>query len=337
MSRNYNLAELLDAEIVEGMGGPNAFLVDFGDEDYDLVSKSPKNRLILEEDMDLQGSVEYGGILVDFDLANDDIYLDNGDGEDVRVPSEKHEHVLWSIRDEDGPRLQKLFDALYVPTVRQGLMDMLMPRFREAKSDIRKTEDGWLLQGDILVSWDGENHPVDVAKTHVVRGGKAVEADEDKEAREIEFKMADGNITLPNGTSTELSDVEMRFLITVGLALDTNPSHYDDGLYAAIESSRVVSFTDTRSGLHHGHVPSKHRIQDLGVTDEASERLWYNSYDHAGVHELYVRRSEFENAPIDVFEDAPNDDASKWQKIQNTSKKAPIPTSVREDLENRYE
>ncbi|AGM11504.1 hypothetical protein M199_gp162 [Halogranum tailed virus 1] len=338
MSRDYNLSELAEAEIVPNQGGPNAWLVRFGEGDYDLVSKTAKHRLILEDGVLDRDSFEYGGVTVGVNFQNDEYTLERG-GDEVRVPTEKHEHVLWSLHDEDGPRLNKLFDELHVPTVRQGVMDMLMPRFREAKTDIRKTEDGWLVSGDILVSWDGSNHPVDVGQTHVVRGGDAVVADEDKQAREINFSLpSDTSVTLPNGTSTDLDEVEVKFLTTVGLILGRGtPGLYDDGLSQAIQDSRIVGFTDTKSGLHHGHGMSKHTLDMLGVTDEATERLWYNEYDHAGVHELYVRRNEFETAPIDVFEDAANDDPSKWSKIQNTSRKAPIPKSVRQDLESRYE
>lgn len=329
------LNELSNAEIVPNAGGSNAYMVRFGEGDYDTVNKSGKNTLLLKRRVTPDGTAEYGGIIVNFDLQNDVITLHDGDN-DVHVPEAKHENVLWAIYEEDGPRLNKLFDELYTPTVREGLMDMLMPRFREEKSDIRKSEDGWLIGGDILVSWDATNHPVNVAQTHVVSGGSTVEADKDKGARDIQFKMANGDITLPNGTTTELTDVEMKFLISVGLILDKNPDHYDDGLFDAIESSHISAFTDEKSGLFHSHSVGKHRLSDLGVTDEATDRLWYNSFDHAGVHELALRENEFANAPIDVFEDAPNDDARKWEKINSTKEKAPIPKSVRSDLEERY-
>ena len=335
---DYTLNELANAEIVPNQGGSNAWLVRFGENDYRPVNKSAKNRLVLEDDVLDRDSFEYGGVTVAVDFESDD-YVLRRNGQTVRVPSAKHEHVLWSLRDEDGPRLNKLFDELHVPTVRQGLMDMLMPRFREQKSDIRKTQDGWLVRGDILVEWDASNSPVDLAQTHIVRGGETVEVDSDKEAREVSFSISDDTeVTLPNGTTTNLDDVEMKFLTTVGLILGTGGTDlYDDGLTQSIEDSRIVGFTDTMSGLHHDHGMQKHTLDMLGVTDEATERLWYNEYDHAGVHELHVRRGEFENAPINVFDDAPNDSAEKWSRIESTSRKAPIPKSVRRDLEARYE
>jgi len=335
---DYTLRELANAEIVPNQGGENAWLVRFEEGDYRPVNKSVKNRLVLRDNVLDRDSYEYGGVTVALDMENDD-YMLHRDSENVRVPTEKHEHVLWALHDEDGPRLNKLFEELYTPTVRQGLMDMLMPRFRRTEEEIKKTDDGWVIQGDLLVSWDAENSPVDVDKTHIVQGGETVVADRDRSAREISFDLPSNysTVKLPNGTSTDLTDVEKRFLTTVGLILDRDGNGlYEDCLTESIQESRITGFTDTKSGLHHSHSESKHRMQDLGVTDEAIDRLWYNHYDHAGVHELYVRRHEFIDAPIDVFEDAANDDQDKWAKIKRTSEKAPIPKSVRSDLNERY-
>ena len=338
MSENFSLNELANAEIVPGQGGNNAWLVRFGENDYRPVNKSAKNRLVLEEDVLDRESFEYGGVTVAVDFESDD-YVLHRESKNVRVPQEKHEHVLWALRDEDGPRLNKLFDELHVPTVRTGLMDMLMPRFRQQKDEIKKTDHGWVVNGDILVQWDATNNPVDVDQTHIVKGGEAIPADTSKQAREITFNLSDDTaVTLPNGATTDLDEVEMRFLTTVGLILGRDGSDlYGDGLSASIQDSSIVGFTDTKSGLHHGHSMNKHTLDMLGVTDAAMGRLWYNEYDHAGVHELKLRRDEFENAPIDIFEDARNDDPSKWRKIDSTSRKAPIPKSVRRDLEARYE
>lgn len=335
------LSELANAEIVPDMGGPNAWLVRFGEEDYDTVNKSGKNSLLVKDKVSIADTVSYGGIMVDFNLQSDDITLHDGDN-GVRVPSGKHESVLWAVYDEDGPRLEKLFNELYTPTVRKGLMDQFMPRFRQEKNEIQKSEDGWLVRGDILVSWDGSNHPVSVSDTHVVRGGDAVPADEDKEAREIQmpsgFDSTDEfEVTAPDGRTFTLDGVEVRFLTTVGLILDRNPSHYDDALSSTIERSEIVGFTDTKSGLHHGHSEGKHQIQDLGVTDECADMLWSNANDHTPLHEMSLREKELKNAPIDVFEDAPNDDPSKWQKIHNTKEKAPIPKHIRRQLKQQFE
>jgi len=301
------------------------------------VNKSGKHTLLLKKDVAIEDTATYGGVTVDYSLDTDNITLSR-DGDEVRVPDAKHENVLWAVYDEDGPRLNKLFDELHVPTVRQGLMDMLTPRFRKNNSEIRKTGDGWLVNGDILLSWDAKNQSVNVAQTHVVRGGSAVEVDEDMEARDILFDLSDNReVVLPNGTTTELTEVEMEFLVSAALLVGRNPSHYDDGLQESIENSRIVGFTDTRSGLHHDHPLSKHRIQDIGVTDECADMLWSNDNDHTSLHEMSLREQELKNAPIDVFEDAANDDPSKWRKINNTKQNAPIPKNICQQLEKQFE
>jgi hypothetical protein len=332
------LSELAGAEIVPDMGGDNAWLVRVSEGEYTTINKSAKNTLLLKDKVPVEDTVSHSGIMVDFDLEGDEILLHDCDNQ-TRVPPEKHEHVLWAVHDEDGDRLNKLFDELYTPTVRQGVIDMLTPRFRRDDSEIAKTEDGWLLNGDILLSWDGSNHPVNVEQTHVVRGSRTKEADEDKEARSIDFDLADDSmVKLPNGTETELTEVEMKFLVSAALILGHEANEfYQDGLTQSIKDSSIRAFTDTKSGLHHGHDMGKHTLDMLGVTDEAIERLWYHEYDHVGVWEMAARRDEFENAPIDVFENAPNTDASKWAKIESTKEKAPIPKSIRSDLEERYE
>jgi hypothetical protein len=332
------LSELANGEIVPEMGGPNAWLVRFGEGDYDTVNKSGKNTLLLKGDVASNGSESYGGIEVNFDLDSDDITISDG-SDSVRVPSIKQEDTLQAVFDGDGERLQETFDEVHVPTVRQGLMDMLMPRFRDEGSRIRKTDGGWLLNDDIMVNWDATNSPANIRDTHVVSGGSTVIAEDDKEAREISFDIADEKtIDLPNGTETELTDVEAEFLTSVGLILGQDePGGYVDCISNAISASEIVGFTDTKSGLHHSHGLNKHTLQEIGVTDEAAQRLWYNDYDHTGVHEMYIRRDEFENAPIDVFTDAPNRSAKKWRQMKKTSQQAPIPKQVRSDLQSRYE
>lgn len=331
-----SLQELANAEIAEGHGGENSMLVRFGENDYELINKSPKHRLVVKRDVLDRDEFTYGDVTVDVDLQRDEYTL-SCDGREIRVPPEKHEHVLWALYDEDGPRLNKLFDALYVPTVREGLMDNYMPRYR-ANDEIRKTDDGWIVEDDVLVSWDADNHPIDVTQTYVIKHGEAVEADHSRTAREIEFPEILGpvNAVAPHGQTYELREVEAQFLATVALLDGGAKSVYDDGLYHYVESCEIEAFTDSKSGLHHNHDVDKHSLEDLNVTQDAIDRLWYNEYDHTGVHELALRQDEFEDAPIDVFEDAPNDSTQKWNMIERTREKAPIPGEVRDDLEARY-
>jgi len=334
---NYTLEDLANGEVVPNAGGPNSFLVRFAENDYDLVGKNAKNRLILEDSVLEYDKFEFGGVTVYVDFEGEQYSLER-DGGTVPVPVEKHEHILWSIHDEDGDRLNRIFDELYVPRVRVGLMDMLMPLVRDAGVDVNKTEDGWLLDRDILLSWDAKNHPVDIPETHIVRGGAAVPANTNKRVRDISFSLADSvTVGLPNGTETELDEVEQRFLVSAALIGGATIDGYPDSLSEAVEDSRITAFTDTKSGLYHGHSESKHRIQDLGVTDECADMLWSNANDHTPLHEMALREQELKNAPIDVFEDTPNDDPTMWQKIHSTREKAPIPKHISNRLEEQFE
>jgi len=322
------LNELANAEIVPDAGGSNSYMVRFGENEYDTVNKSAKHVLILEDDVLAEDVVSYGGIMVEFNLETDTILLSDGDNE-LEVPSDQQEGVLWSVHDEDGARLQRIFDDLYTPTVRQGLMDMFLPRFRESKEQIRKTDDGWVIDS-ILVAWDASNHPMageDQQLTiHVVSGDETVPADTDKEARDISFPVVgdDGTkATAPHGQTYTLNEVEAQFLATASIVVDNDAQDlYDDELADFIEGSYVSSFTDEKSGLFHSHPPSKHRVQDLGVTDEAADKLWSNDNDHTGVVEMAMRESEFSNAPFDVFEDAPNDDSQTLDAREGSDSEA---------------
>lgn len=330
---DYSLRELADAEVVPDVSGSNTWLLRFGPNEYDTVNKTAKNTLIVKKDAIDPDTSTYtvGSVTVEIDFDDDEYVLHRGTNEAL-VPPERQEHVLWSIYDDDAQRIAEIFDDIYEETVRVGVMDWFRPRFT---AEITKGENGWLVDG-ALVRWNGENAVASVDDTYEVSGGEAVPADDQTPAlRLTEHWAGEATAQTPNGREIDLSETERRFLATVALLSDDYGS-YGDGLDETVEQTDVDGFTDTKSGLYHGHDRTKHTLGQLGVTDEAQERLWYNSHDHAGVHELSVRRDEFENAPIDVFEDAANDDPDKWSKISLTSEKAPIPQSVRDDLESRY-
>jgi len=339
-----SLQELADAEVVPSHGGENSYLVRLSEVEYESIPNTGLHTLALHDDVfdsfDGDGSVELGSVTVEVDFDADEVVLER-DGDTARIPSQFHENVFYAVHDRDMARLNDLFDTHYTPTVRQGIVSQFMPRFR-MDDEIRQTDEGWLLNDEVLLRWDGSNEIADPSlDTHVVRGGSTKQQDVGRTALAIGMaSMPDDRpfeAQTPAGRTYELDEVEARFLTTVGLALDRNPSMYTDDLQKSIERSHVDAFTDPKSGIHHSHQLSKHRIQDLGVTDEAADKLWYSHMDHAAVHEMAVRRGEFEDAPIDVFEGAPNDDPSMWDKIESTREAAPIPESVKEDLNERYE
>jgi hypothetical protein len=359
----FTLDELQDGEIVPGQGGPKTWLVRFGDQDYRLVNKTPKHRLLLETDVlssandpdtrTVQDGDETKHVTFIADVENDRYRL-TVNGRPVSVPSEHEDDVLNAYADEDFSWLLNIHQEIVSNRVRVGLLDRFMPRFDEARDEGRlvKGEDGWVIDDTFIVQWDGENYLAEDVEQHVVQGDTTVRADESRQARVLNFdNLSDEmEVDAPDGQEMTITRREAKFLATVECLL--NPEEYltddeardvhrltewsDDPIAATARTASVESFTDEKSGLVHLHSVSKHTLDQLGVTDAAVERLFYNSFDHAGAHEMKAREEEFRNATFDVFEDAPNNDARKWEKIESTSRKAPIPQQVRDDINSRF-
>jgi hypothetical protein len=334
------LEELRDAEKVPAHSGDGSYLVRLGENDYQSVPRTGFSTLALHDDDVLEaGGVTVGDIEVEVDFDNDE-FLMHRDGDSLRVPDDVRESFLFATHDRDTARLNDLFEEHHIPTVRRGIVGQFMPRFR-TDDEIRQTDEGWLLNDEVLLRWDGSNEVADPSlDTHVVRGGSTKQQDVGRTALDIDMaSLPDGRpfeARTPAGRTYELDEVEARFLTTVGIALDRNPSMYTDDLQKSIERSHVDAFTDPKSGIHHGHSKQKHRLQDLGVSSQTIERLHYNEHDHAGVVELAYREQEFRNAPFEVFESVSNDDDAMWQKINKTKENAPVPQDVNESLEAMY-
>ena len=344
---DLTLDQIANAEIVPDMGGPEQWLLRVGEEQYEMVPKNGRNTLLVKdpEVTAAGGTIGVGSMAVHLDFEANTFRLERREAgfEAVRVPDDIEENVLWATYDRDEDRLERLYNELTDGRVRISVMDRFLLRFADAREDgvLETTEDGWLIDDEIIVTWQAENFAVkpDATYSHT----DATAFDETKPAREIHFELlGEGTqeVTTANGAhSVTLNKEERRFLATVQYILEDEHgyTHSNGVIGDIVEEAHLSAFTDTRSGLHHGHDKQKHDLRDLSVTDEAIEKLWANSYDHTGVHEMAVRRAEFENAPFDVFEDAPNNDAAKWEKIEDTRDIAPIPQSTKDMLAEMYE
>jgi len=349
-TNQYSASELENAEIVPNQGGPNAWLLRFGEGDYDIVGKSPRNKLLVEEDINIENGayvdspdVEYAYMVKlsnESELGLQEIRPSESMSR-VTVPVEYESDVYEAVLNTNGERLQEIYNELHTVEVREGVMDMVMPLFREGDMNVRKTSEGWLFgdetEDDILLAWDAENHPVDVQTMFNGRGEKVDSIESSTTAREIDFNLPDDMVmNLPNGTETALTDVEKEFLVTAGLINGIQESRAPNSLCEAIESSRVSSFVDSRSGIRHDHQITKHTLDSLNVTEEVKDKLYYNDYDHAGVHELLARRNEFQAAPITIFTDVPDNHADRWWDVEQTSEKALIPQEVKDYIQSAY-
>lgn len=355
----FTIAELREAEVVPNQGGANAYLCRFGEGDYRMVNRTPKYRLLLETDLLEQAeggstnTVDDQYVTFTADVDNDRYHL-TVDGQRLNIPTDYEDSVLEAYADGDWEELVEIHEEIVANRVRVGLMDRFMPRFEEARDDGRlsKGEEGWIIDDTFIVNWEAENYLTEAVDTHVVKGGDTVRADEEQPARELRFDIPDQvNVADPSGNDVELSQREARFLASVEALL--NPQDYlreedadyveravenvKDPIASLARTAEVTGFTDEKSGLYHGHGLQKHTLDMLGVTDAAVERLFYNSHDHAGVHEMWARRDEFRDAPYSVFSDSANDDSDKWEKIRSTSGNAPIPSSVRQDINERFQ
>lgn len=118
-----------------------------------------------------------------------------------------------------------------------------------------------------------------------------------------------------------------------------------DGLMGDLRSTEaeVTNFTAILSEIEHGHgmedwqMEGQHDVRKaFDVRDEfVAEHFITMPNDHASIFEMVMRRSEFEQADMDLFEDAPNTSAQKWNKVENMarSSRAPIPETARRKLE----
>lgn len=365
------LEEMSNAEVVPELSGPEQYYLRFGADDYGFVSKTERNKALVETEIlnKVQGGLSLVGrdgeeVLFDADFQADE-YVITVDGDERIVPREYEGDALAAVRTEDGARLAELHAQIVSTQVRRDVVGEYLERYVLSDSNsleamnfgddaarVEVTREGWVIDDTFLVQWDGDNYLVNNIQVHVRDGNRTVEADESKQAREFSFEAIDGpeSVEAPDGDVYELDEREQRFLASVEALLA--PHTYlgeeaardvedmrqfnDDTLTAIAASANCQTFTDETDGLHHNHSLQKHRLQDLGVTDETVERLHHRGDGHSGVHELALRESEFRNADFEVFSDAPNDDASKWRKINNTREDAPIPERVRRNLNEMF-
>lgn len=364
------LEEMANAEIVPELSGPEQMYVRFGPEDYGFVSKTERNRALVETDLlsEAEDTISFFGrddetVLFDADFASDE-YLITVDGDERVVPSDYESDVLAAIRNEDGERLGELHAQIVSTQVRRDVVGEFIQRYSgpsigdfsevadQYDQRVEETRSGWVIDDTFIVQWDADNYLVNNVQIHVRNGDRTVAADESKQARELSFEAVDGPVSVeaPTGNVYELDEREQRFLASVeallapqkyleqSVASDIqNMRRFNENTLTAIASSAECrTFTDETDGLHHNHGLQKHRLQDLGVTDKTVERLHHRGNGHSGVHELSLRESEFRNADFDVFEDARNGSREKWRKINNTREKAPIPNDVQSTLNEMF-
>lgn len=362
------LEEMANAEVVPELSGPEQYYLRFGESDYGFVSKTERNQVLVETDLlnEAEDGLQYDAygedtkVSFDADFESNE-YVVSVNGDERIVPYDYEDDALAAVREGDGQRLAELHAQIVSTQVRRDIVVQYRERYGgpldlpvgdEVDPRVEITREGWVIDDTFIVQWNAENYLVNNIEVHVRNGDRTVAADESKQARELSFEAIDGeqSIEAPDGSVYELDEREQKFLASVEALLQPHTYLSDeaasdveemrraneDTLTAIASSANCRTFTDETDGLHHNHGLQKHRLQDLGVTDEAVERLHHRGDGHSGVHELSLREDEFRNADFEVFDDAPNNAPYKWRKINQTREDAPIPERVRRNLNEMF-
>jgi len=356
--------EKLNAEVIATSGpagDPDVYLVEYADGEQVYEPATPTNVALFEDGLfeQVQGHSEFQqistGITVelDADVLNRN-YVLTVDGTEIPVPSDRIESVLNAFQGgEAGSNLYGLYEDIIEGQVRRHVVERFIDRFPEDR--VEQTPEGWVVDETFVVTYEGTNHLTDLDPTDPYSN----ETDESKQAVYLDINATeDRGIVAPDGERVELTPLEQEFITQVegllypedyfGVELvdeiqqhKTEGEVLDDVIEDLTEQASVTGFTDSKTGIHHGssnHDFRKHDVRDLNVTEEVRDKLWSNPYDHAGVHELLLRKQEFINNPdIDVFTDRDDDsDSWKWNEIEKTSENAPIPPEVRDKLDRMF-
>lgn len=355
-----------EAEIIAKSGptdDPDVYLVEYPDGEQAYEPATPSNVALFEDGLfeRIQGysafTIRAGGeslaISLDADVGNDE-YVITVEDETLPVPTEYVEDVIDVFNGTSGAatgsRLYKLYKEILSGQVRRHAVQSFVERFPDDRVEV--TPDGWIIDDTFIVNYEAENYLVENDTVYVRSGGDMVQADETKEAVELHFDVAgSAEIPTPDGNTIEATEREQEFLATVESLLfpedyldadlvdgieQAKAESFADDIESIAETASVSGFTDSKTGNYHRHGFDKHRAIDeaavgnldasLGMTEEAIDKLYFNDYDHAACHELLARRTEFENAPFDIFEDkdAENDDFSRWKAIERAKESAPV-------------
>lgn len=352
--------EKLSANVIAVSGpadDPDVYLVEYPDGSQVYEPATPTNQALFEDGLyeevqGYSGGYTRPGETVDvfIDVEQKDYRIES-DGMCVDVPDEMVPDLFDAVSDQlDADVVMDMYDEIVSGQVRRNVVSRFYDAFPSDR--VECISDGWVVDDTFLVDYEANNYLVENESVYVREGGDMVEADESKQAVDLNFDVTEvREMRSPDGDTVEVSEAEQTFLATVECLLFPNDylgaELVDDVEQAraytqpntlgdVAETASVSAFTDSKTGNYHRHGFDKHRAiseaaagdlgDTLGMTEEAIDKLYFNDYDHAAPHELRARRDEFENAPFDIFEDddVSNDDLQRWTAIQKAKESAPI-------------
>lgn len=268
-------------------------------------------------------------------------------GESDDCPDDEDEvHIL---SEDVVEKLYQRYKHVVADRVRQDVVSDFLRRY-DAWVDV--TDDGWVIDGAFLVTYDAENYVIEDVEAHEVHGQGTKPIGDRQEFLDIEFDLSRERAVELGREQVDLTEREQEFLALVEV-LCFPEDHLGTKLTNRVEEARhgggfdeiaeiadtnsVSSFMDPQSGLVHQHDIDKHTLQaSFSVTAEVIADLHFTEYDHAGVHELVYRERELRNADYSVFWDTDNDDDGRWEQIRNAADSAPVPDGVHRELRERY-
>lgn len=341
---------------------PDVFLIQYPDADEPQYEPgTPMNQALfgqgLFSEIDGVSAFDYNGtpIELDADVSNDTYRVSVG-GYTARIPSEQADEIAEAFQSNaTGEKLYELYNDVISGQVRRPVVSDFLDRYPDDRIEV--TEDGWVVDDTFLVTYEGTNHLVDVDPADPRSSNPDYDSSKQAVYLDVDAR-GERDLQTPSGETVTASELEQEFLTQVEVLLypetyvgvelvDEIEQHKAEGqmLGDAIEDlteqADVTGFTDSKTGNHHGstgHSFDKHKLSDgFNVTEDVVDLLWSHEYDHAGVHELLLRKQEFIARPdVDVFEDVPDDNASRWSRIESTKESAPILPRTQQKLDEMY-
>lgn len=238
--------------------------------------------------------------------------------------------------DLDYRGVQQVRNA-FVETIEQRVRREVVDHFVDAFGDaVQPVSEGWILGSEsegtrYILTDDLVNLPLNRRETgpEFIRFNSEIDG-----AIDVETDYFAGRLTESEQEflGTVLSFVESEAYLGVSL-LDAEADAVPDVIETAASDLTVNRFWDDTSGRLHAHDLDKHTVSDaVPLTDEARDELVYNEFDHAGLHEIHYRRSEFESMDIDVFSDGNAKD--HFRRVDSKRGSAKISSETRQDLQS---
>jgi len=207
------------------------WLVQYDDGSVDTVTKSPLNRLLFEHD--LWGLLKRGDEIVTYSgddkpdvtvISNDDAteYILKLSSSDDKLHLGEHQkprliealHDVYSL--DEGVSVEpllELYDDIREGMVRKRLMEK-MASYGPFANTVELVEDGWLIHGHLLLTWECEFYHPDTTSRNPT-GGVVIEKGSRATAYELRIGRDQQNTTREitlDGNQYRLTDSEMEFV-----------------------------------------------------------------------------------------------------------------------------